>query len=225
LFLLTAGFAIAGIPANYLRVHSVTKAALLACSLLAPIVWAGIAGVIALSVIRRQSRPADYGLSLRRGGLASLAAIALIHIYLALSGKFVVTANGNFVWSAWGAFMEELLFRAIAIDKLILMLDGIKRKAFWAILGSAALWSLPHLPTKSPAQVLGGIFLGGLIFGYIYYKSRSILLPAWIHSVANAGYSGGVLVVAVYCVIGVADWFIGSRSTRTSRAVATPICD
>jgi membrane protease YdiL (CAAX protease family) len=184
LLLLTAGFAIAGIPANYFRAHSATNAVILS----APIVWAGIAGVIAVSVIRRQSRPADYGLSLQRGGVASLAVIALIHIYLVLSGRFVLSAQANLVWSAWGAFMEELMFRSIAIDRLILLMDGIKGKAFWAISASSLLWSLPHIPTKSPAQVVGGIFLGGLFFGYVYYKSRSILLPAWIHAVANAGY-------------------------------------
>jgi membrane protease YdiL (CAAX protease family) len=82
---------------------------------------------------------------------------------------------------------------------------GIKAKAFWAIVASSVLWSAPHAATKSIIDALLGIFPGGLIFGYVYFKSRSVLLPAWIHAVANAGYAGGLFVTAVYCVVSVAD--------------------
>jgi membrane protease YdiL (CAAX protease family) len=114
--------------------------------------------------------------------------------------------------------MEELVFRAIAIDVFILLMSGIKAKAFWAILATSALWSVPHIPSKSPAQLIQGILLGGLFFGYVYYKSRSILLPAWIHVSANAGYLGGVLIAGLYCLIGVADCMIGPRKKQTSRS-------
>ncbi len=218
LLFLTVGWAIVGIPGNYFRVRGLSNEALLSWTLVSGILWAAIAGAIAYSVIRQQCRPADYGLSFQRGGVASLAILALIHTYLAFSGKLVLSANGSFVLSAWGAFTEELMFRSIAIEKFILLMDGIKRKAFWAVVASSVLWSVPHMPSKTPAQLLGGIFLGGLFFGYIYYKSRSILLPAWLHSVANAGYLGGVLIAALYCLIGVADRTIGSRKKQTSRS-------
>jgi membrane protease YdiL (CAAX protease family) len=172
--------------------------------------WAAIAGVIAYSVIRQQRRPADYGFSFRPGGIASLAVLAVIHVYLVISGKFVLSATESFLWSTLFAFMEEIAFRVIAIDKFILLMNGIEAKAFWAILASSALWSLPHIPSKPPAQLLGGIFLGGLFFGYVYYKSRSILLPAWIHVVANAGYLGGIWIAALYCLISLANWAIWS---------------
>jgi membrane protease YdiL (CAAX protease family) len=217
LFLLTFAWTIVSIPGNYFRVRGPANEAVFS-TLIAMILWMGIAGVIAYSVIRQRRRPADYGISFQRGAVASMAILALIHIYLAISGKFALYGNGSFVWSAWGAFMEELIFRSFAIDKFVLLMDGIERKAFWAILASSVLWSVPHIPSKSPSQLLG-IFLGGLFFGYIYNKSRSILLPAWIHSVANAGYLGGVVIVALYCVIGVADCAIGSRYKQTSRVV------
>jgi membrane protease YdiL (CAAX protease family) len=221
LFLLTFAWTIVGILANYFRVRGPRSEALLFWSVVALILWVAVGGVIAYSVIRQQRRPADYGLSFQRGGVASFVLLALIHIYLAISGQFVLYANGSFMWSAAGAFMEELVFRSFAIDKFILLMEGIKRKAFWAILPSSVLWSLPHLPSKSPSQLLG-IFLGGLFFGYLYYKSRSILLPAWIHSVANAGYMGGVLIAALYCVLAVADCAIGSRNKQTPQvAVAS----
>ena len=190
--------------------------------ILTMILWAAIAGVVAYSVIRRQRRPADYGFSFQRGGLASLAMLAVIHVYLVISGKFALSATGNYLLSALGAFMEELAFRVIAIDKFILLMDEIKNKAFWAILASSALWSSLHIISKAPAQ-LPGIFLGALFFGYVYYKSRSILLPAWIHCTANAGYLGGILIAALCCLISFADWAIWSWDKQTPPAADTSI--
>jgi membrane protease YdiL (CAAX protease family) len=184
------------------------------------ILLAAIAGVIAYSMIRQQRRPADYGFSLKRGGVASLAVLAVIHVYLVISGKFVLSATVNFLWIVLGAFLEELVFRAIAIDKFILLMDGIKAKAFWAILASSALFSVLHIPSKSPTE-LRGIFLSSLIAGYVYYKSRSILLPAWIHVASNAGFLGGIWIAALYCLISFADSAIWSRSKQTPPAVGT----
>ena len=215
LLLLTVGWAILGIPGNYLYQRHRMDGTAVFFQLLTMIMWAAIAGVVAYSVIRRQRRPADYGFSFQRGGLASLAVLAVIHVYLVISGKFVLSATGNYLLSALGAFMEELAVRAIAIDKFILLMDGIKNKAFWAILASSALWSVPHIPTKSPAQLLGGIFLGALFLGYVYYKSRSILLPAWIHVAANAGYLAGILIAGLYCLISFADWASWSWNKQT----------
>ena len=220
LLLLTGVWSIFGIPANYFRVHGLMEGTtqfwtrLAMIQVLWKILLAAVAGVIVYSVIRQQRRPADYGFSFKGGGIVSLAMLAVIHVYLVLSGKFVLSAPGNFLLSASGAFMEELVYRAIAIDKIVLLMNGIKAKAFWAILASSALWSLPHITSKSPGQLIPGIFLGGLFLGYVYYKSRSILLPAWIHVVANAGYLGGIWAAAFYCVISFADCTIWSWNRR-----------
>jgi membrane protease YdiL (CAAX protease family) len=211
LLLLTIGWGIVGIPANYFRVHGLIDGTGQFWTFMA--ITLSIAGVIAYSVIRQQRRLADYGFSFKSGGVASLAVLAVIHGYLVISGKLALSAPEDYLLSAVGAFMEELAFRAIAIDKFIVLMEGIKAKAFWAILASSALWSLPHIPSKSPAQLLPGIFLGGLFFGYVYYKSRSILLPAWIHAVANAGYLGGILIAGLYCLISFAGWATWNRQT------------
>ena len=214
LLLLTGGWSIVGFPANYFRGHGLGDGTGQFWTLLAMILWADIAGVIAYSLLRQQRRPADYGFSFKSGGVASLAILALIHVYLVISGKFVLSATESYLWSALGAFMEELAFRVIAIDKFILLVDGIKAKAFWAILASSALFLFPHITSKSPSQ-LQGIFLASLILGYVYYKSRSILLPAWIHGIANAGYLGGILIAALYCLISFADCAIWSWNKHT----------
>ena len=216
LLLLVAGWSIAGIPANYFRVRGAMGGGQ---QLAAITLWATIAGVIAYSLVRRERRLADYGFSFKIGGVASLAIIGAVHVYLAMSGKFVLSASESLVWVALGALMEEIAFRAIAIDRFIALMDGIKGKAFWEILASSVLFSIPHIPSKSPAE-LQGIFLSSLIVGYVYYASRSILLPAWIHGISNAGYPGGILIVAIYGLLGAADCAIRSRKRHTPLASA-----
>jgi membrane protease YdiL (CAAX protease family) len=174
--------------------------------------WAAIAGVIAYTVIRREHTLADYGFSLTRGAMWSLAAIGAIHVYLVARGGFDLSTSPWFLWSAMGAFMEEIAFRVILIDRFIVLMDGIKGKAFWAILASSVLFLLPHLPTKTPSQLLG-VFTGALFLGYVYYKSRSILLPAWMHSFANAGFVGGLVIVSLCVLVGAADAIIRPSSS------------
>ena len=218
LLLLLAVESIGGIPANYIHQHHRMDGTVVFLELLTKFLWAALGGVVAYSVIRRKRRPADYGFSFRTGGVVSLAVLAVIHLYLAISGKLVLVATESYLWSAVGALMEELLFRAIAIDLFIVLMDGIKAKAFWAILATSALWSLPHITTKSLGQLLSGIFLGALFLGCVYYKTRSILLPAWLHVAANAGYLAGIWIAGIYCLISFADWAVWPRNKQTPAA-------
>ena len=218
LLLLAVSWAIIGVPGNYLRVHGLAGGSRQFWLVLPIVLWAAIGGVVVYSVIGQKRRPADYGFSFKRGGVASLAVLAIVHGYLTISGKLTLSAPEYYLISAVGAFMEELVFRAIVIDRLILLMDGMKGKAFWAIVASSALWSIPHIASKSPGELFQGIFLGGVIFGYVYYKSRSILLPAWIHAVANAGYRGGILVAGLYCLIGFGDWAVWTWKKQTPAA-------
>ena len=210
LLLLTIGWSVEGTLGNYFSLRG-SEGSRQFWVLLTMMLWAAISVVAIYSVIRQQRRPSDYGFSWQRGGVASLAAVALIYVYLTIRGDSGLPPVGHYFLSAWGAFMEELTLRAIAIDKLILLLDGVKRKVAWAVLASTILWTAPHIVSKLLTQLLGGIVLGGLVFGYIYYKSRSILLPAVIHGIANAGFTGGLLIVAVYCAIAAVDYMLGTR--------------
>jgi membrane protease YdiL (CAAX protease family) len=138
------------------------------------------------------------------------------------TGKLVLSAGEGFLWIAIaaGAFMEELAFRVIAIDEFIRLMDGIKARAFWAILASSALFTGFHLPSKS-LVALQGIFISSLIFGYVYYKTRSVLFPAWFHAVSNAGFSGGMLAVALYCLVATLSISRASNKRAPLAAVAS----
>jgi hypothetical protein len=66
------------------------------------------------------------------------------------------------------------------------------------------LFTVPHVRSKSPAM-LQGIFISSLI-----------LLPAWVHAVANSGYLGGLLAAGAYCLIGLAGLAVRALETLES---------
>jgi hypothetical protein len=99
--LFIGGWTVIAIPGNYLRVHGLVHGARQSWTLLAMIqilsilLPAAIAVVIAYSVIRQGRRPAEYGFSFKRGSVASLALLADIHVYLVISGRFVLSPIGG----------------------------------------------------------------------------------------------------------------------------------
>lgn len=69
---------------------------------------------------------------------------------------------------------EELIFRGIILDGLLKQYTPKK-----AIVISAILFMLPH------GVGLLGVFLGGLFFGWIYYRSNNIILTMMAHASVN----------------------------------------
>lgn len=202
-----------GIPANYFRAHRPIQWLLVAIFLLwlatMVCIWAGI--IYSIATGRRSL--GDYGFSFRWGGLLSLAVIVAIHVYLLIGGKLELAKNPDFIWSTFGAFMEEVGFRAIAINCFAKLMEGTHEKGFWAVLGSTVLFCLPHLTSKTLLG-LQGIFFSSLIMGTVYYLSRSILVPTWIHAASNAGFLGGMLATAACCLLGAANCIMGIRNRR-----------
>ena len=82
LLLLTAAWLIGGSLANYYRLHGPAEGPAQFWLLLVMALWATLSGVVVYSLIRRRRRPADYGFSFRRGGVASLTVLAAVHVYL-----------------------------------------------------------------------------------------------------------------------------------------------
>lgn len=75
---------------------------------------------------------------------------------------------------------EELLFRALLITKI----EKYTRSAILAIVIAAAVFSLFHVSYGSIVQFIG-VFVVGLILGFIYRKSGSIIPPMVIHLIYN----------------------------------------
>ena len=80
-----------------------------------------------------------------------------------------------------GPFAEELLFRGAVLPSL-LKWDRISGKPWLAIVISAALFSLAHM---NPAQ-MPFAFLLGLLLGWLYYRTGSLLPGLVIHVINNS---------------------------------------
>jgi len=74
---------------------------------------------------------------------------------------------------------EELLFRGLVQRDMINLL-GWK----WGLLGASLMFMVMHLTWRSIPE-LGFTFGAGLIFGYLYYKTRSLTAPIIAHGIGN----------------------------------------
>lgn len=74
--------------------------------------------------------------------------------------------------------LEELIFRGIILDGLLKIYTPLK-----SILISSLLFGLIHL---NPSQIVGA-FMFGIFTGWVYHRTRNLLLTIIIHAVANLG--------------------------------------
>jgi hypothetical protein len=80
---------------------------------------------------------------------------------------------------------EELLFRGL-IQRDLIGAFGWK----WGLLGASLLFAVMHLTWRSMPE-LGFVFIAGLILGFLYWKTKSLVAPIVAHGVNN------VMLVAV----------------------------
>lgn len=104
-----------------------------------------------------------------------------------MEDEFVDMSNN--VWGVLaivviGPFTEEFLFRGAILGGLLKKIDPK-----YAILISALIFGVVHF---NPAQIVFA-FLVGLVLGYVYYSTGSLLLPILIHIIVN-GISTGLIV-------------------------------
>ncbi len=74
---------------------------------------------------------------------------------------------------------EELLFRGL-VQRDMMNLLGWK----WGLLGASLMFGVMHLTWRSIPE-LGFTFFAGLMFGYVYYRTRSLTAPIIAHGVGN----------------------------------------
>ena len=74
---------------------------------------------------------------------------------------------------------EELLFRGLIQQDLA--------RAFgweWGLLGASLMFAVMHLTWRSIPE-LGFVFLAGLVLGFLYWKTKSLVAPIVAHGVNN----------------------------------------
>ncbi|ARK25158.1 CAAX protease family protein [Sporosarcina sp. P37] len=78
---------------------------------------------------------------------------------------------------------EELLFRGIIQNLLFVFTDH----QWIAILSTTLLFLAAHVQYfKKPIMFLN-IFIPGLVFGWIYFKTNNLLVPVFVHFILNVG--------------------------------------
>ncbi len=74
---------------------------------------------------------------------------------------------------------EELLFRGL-VQRDMTNLLGWK----WGLVGASLMFGVMHLTWRSIPE-LGFTLFAGLLFGYLYYRTRSLTAPIIAHGVGN----------------------------------------
>lgn len=74
---------------------------------------------------------------------------------------------------------EEMLFRGL-IQKDLIEAFGWK----WGLLGASILFAVMHMTWRSLPE-LGFVFIAGLVLGFIYWKTKSLVAPIMLHGVNN----------------------------------------
>ena len=95
--------------------------------------------------------------------------------------------------------VEEIRFRPVLITWLH---DGPARaRTSWAlaVLLSAAIWTVVHVPSKS-ASMLVGLFVTAVLLGALYAWSGTSVAGYVLHALANSG-SGGAVIMFVLCLV------------------------
>jgi membrane protease YdiL (CAAX protease family) len=100
---------------------------------------------------------------------ASASPPALPALLLGVAGEF-------------GVLHEEVLARGFFLPLL-----AAKWGPAAGVLLSAVLFSLGHLIFKKPDFMLVGHFLAGIVLGYAYLKSGTLLVPVLLHTAHNLG--------------------------------------
>lgn len=74
---------------------------------------------------------------------------------------------------------EELLFRGLVQRDMTRLLGW-----GWGLIGASLMFGIMHLTWRSVPE-LGFTTLAGLVFGYLYYRTRSLTAPIIAHGVGN----------------------------------------
>lgn len=142
--------------------------------------WGLIGGVI------------GFGLAGAAGILASWVTLLLKQPAPEVSHETLVQLRENFsvqlliaiIVSAVliGPLFEEIVFRGVLQTSLMRLMHG---RRWLALLLSATVFSAIHAWVV-PIQALAPLFVLGLVFGYLYERTGSLLTPIVAHSVFNA---------------------------------------
>jgi len=175
-----------------------------------------IAAAVIPTVLRRRSL-ADVGFQMGRTGpnlrvlcisclvLAPILLCCVLlfkHYHVQLPLCPVVPDGKWFSWLVYQflyvAVAEETFFRGYVQSNILLLLTmAVQKKPvlleLLSVISAAVIFALSHSVLLGSTQA-ALTFFPGLIFGWIFIKTKSLLAPILLHGLANAGY-GFIAVV------------------------------
>ena len=92
------------------------------------------------------------------------------------------------------ALYEEILFRAVLLDQMVLKLRDRRWGFTSALVGSQLIFALLHVPNRllrgytltGMVDGLGLLFLMGLLFALVYHRTGNLLIAVGVHALNNA---------------------------------------
>ena len=159
--------------------------------LLLPAVYSAILALCAWHIYRKNISLKDIGFS-RDSLLRYIVIGVLLGIPLGVGEYFIITPAAAFpafeikylmrdlvYMVVFVGLGEELLFRGL-VQRDITNLLGWK----WGLLIASLMFMIMHLTWRSIPE-LGFTLFAGLVFGYLYYRTRSLTAPIIAHGVGN----------------------------------------
>ncbi len=159
--------------------------------LLLPAVYSAVLALCVWHIYRKNISLHDIGF--RRDKMLGYVLMgAVVGIPLGIVEYFIITPTAAFptfeikylardlvYMVAFVGLGEELLFRGL-IQRDMTSLFGWK----WGLLGASLMFGVMHLTWRSVPE-LGFTFFAGMVFGYLYYRTRSLVAPVIAHGVGN----------------------------------------
>ena len=98
---------------------------------------------------------------------------------------------------------EELFFRGFIYKKILGIKNAWENKKYIPIIVCSLLFCITHLSFfhlsfMENIRALIFPFLGGIIFNYLYEKSRNIMVPIMVHNIFNTFYYTVWVILNVY---------------------------
>ena len=210
-------YLISGTIHNYIRIHLADHETLVVtATIIMIIIMLTLPAAIARSIIKRETSVSDWGFTLDKKvwwhfGLMLFFGGLLIYRHQGDLIRF--SADPSLLIAIVGATIEEIIFRIYIIFFMVRLLSKVGRRVTWAVLLSALLFTVAHIPSKTGVELVN-IMFSSIIMGFITYYTGSVLFPAFYHVASNTlpqiGILGGLTSLAVYFMIAVT----GSKNHR-----------
>lgn len=208
-------YVIGGAVSNVVQASQVDLTILAAVQYLMVAFWVILTAAAIRFAVVSGADVSRYGLS---GGVVSWTTVIFcsaytIYAFTSRSSILVPPLLGTWL-GLFGVVVEEVVFRVILVHLFRKLLGPLNHSLFYSILLSSLIWSSVHIPTKDFSLVIG-LFITAILVSTFYWYTRSLLLPIWLHALANTGFVGAGVAVVLYTAV-----LVVLRFTRHRNKVA-----